>query len=197
MTNTVLDDEMPVAPASTGDDTEVPFGGNDVDFDTTFASDAIESGIDPNTVVPTGIYHCKLTRYSKAEKINEDGLGNDPYIIATLRIMDGVYAGVVLTDFDIKLLRKHDNELFKANTPEGREIARQRMFRIKNLMKSAGFVPNKTCDVCADFLDHQPEVWVDVSKNPKREQNSRGEWVVVAGKFRNRINEYVDRPRGR
>lgn len=186
--NTFEDDEMPPAPPEEGS-SDAP--SNEIEIGGSIDASMVETADDLNQPIPQGTYPFRLKSYTCGGKINDDGLGADPYFNVQWECLDPRFARRIVFDF-ITFVRDIDIQRANAGDPDARAKIKGRLARLKEVQKAAGYKPHGNYNVRTDFLDKQPELKLQLRIGEKKDKNPlTGKYDVPTGDKQNNIQKYL------
>lgn len=183
----VVDDEMPLAPPTEGDtnvSTEVEISGE-------MDADIVATSTSMGEPIPAGTYHFKLKKYEQRGKPNDDGQGPDPNFSIQWECQDPRFANRLVFDI-VTWVRPVDLQRRRMGDPDAIVKCKNRLGRMKDIQKAAGFAPQGTYDVKKDFLDKSPELKLQINVKEKKDKNpTTGKYDMPTGEMQNTIAKYL------
>jgi hypothetical protein len=170
-----LDDELPQAPATTGE-TQVTIDGT---FDASVLDDVPKLG----DCLPAGTYTVRLKSFQ--EKANDKG----PFFSLGWSITQEPHAGRMFFDNYVEWCDQATFQSAVAGDPGAKELVRSRLPRIKAIMTAAEYKPTSKTDVKAFFATN-PELKVVINIQERKAKDATGKYVGT-GEQENRITKYI------
>lgn len=185
-------DDLPVNPAA-------PVEGAATSIDGTADAGMFEGVPEMGETIPMGTYHFRLekvlefTNKLKEEdpKVFGDGtaITDQPSFMLMWNCQQEPHTGRTFGDF-APWVSKEVREQAKKGDLVAQAMLKDRLWKMKSVMKAAGFTPTGTFDLKKDFFATHPEMKIQIGLQSSKSKNAAGKYVEDGGQ-QNKVIKFL------